>query len=81
MIPPKFNPPLPMRFWRGKVQYQIRASGCGRYIGSRDGADVAISSDPALLMRMLLDGPTAGAMAPHRERDTMAAAGLSLPKD
>lgn len=59
MIPPKYRPPLPMRFWRGQDNYEIRASSCGRYIGAKNGEDVAISSDPALLMRLLIDGPNA----------------------
>jgi hypothetical protein len=57
MIPPKNRPPLPMRFWQGKNQFMIRASDCGRYIGSRNGMDVAISSDPVVLMRILVAGP------------------------
>ena len=57
MIPPRYRPPLPMRFWRGKNTYEIRMSPCGRYIGSKNGQDVAISADPAVLMRILLRGP------------------------
>lgn len=57
MIPPKYRPPLPMRFWQGKNTYEIRASDCGRYIGSRNGEDVAISTDPVVLMRILVAGP------------------------
>lgn len=60
MIPPKYRPPLPMRFWRGKDNYVIRASGCGRYIGSKNGVDIAMAGDPALVMRILIDGPKRG---------------------
>lgn len=56
MIPPKYRPPLPMRFWRGNRNYEIRAAPCGyRYIGSCDGEDIAIAADPAIVMRLLVE--------------------------
>lgn len=63
-----------MRFWRGKVQYQIRATDCGRYIGSRDGIDVAISSDPAVLMRILIAGPGSNTARHVRKPKAVASA-------
>lgn len=55
MIPPKYRPPLPMRFWQGDRQYMIRAAPCGqRFIGSCDGEDITISSDPAVVVKVLI---------------------------
>lgn len=59
MIPPRYRPPMPMRFWRGENTYVVRMSPCGRYIGSRNGEDIAMAADPALVMRILIDGPNA----------------------
>lgn len=73
MIPPKFRPPLPMQFWRGKFHYEIRASDCGRYIGSRNGEDVAISSDPVVLMRILIAGPGSDSARHVRARKKQSA--------
>lgn len=46
---------LPMRFWQGNRQYMIRAAPCGhRFIGSCDGEDIAMSSDPAVVVKVLI---------------------------
>lgn len=56
MIPSRYSPPLPMRFWRGNRHYEIRAASCGhRYIGSCNGEDIAIAADPAVVMRLLVE--------------------------
>lgn len=56
MIPPRYSPPLPMRFWRGDRKYEIRAASDGhRYIGSRNGEDIAFVADPAVVMRLLVE--------------------------
>lgn len=55
MIPPKYSPPLPIRFWRGDQQYEIRAAPCGhRYVGSCNGEEIAVADDPAVVMWILV---------------------------